>query len=150
MNKSDLIKWFDELLLPKGYKRKGNTWKHSGEYLSKVINLQRSMYGAFYYVNYGFNINGLETKELFLHVFLRVASDNKKEQEYIMNLFDLESDLPVQKRERGIRNILLNVIQQTEQINTKNDLVGFIEKSSLANISWIVKVHLGMDSWGVC
>ena len=31
MSKKEFIQWFNELLLPLGYKRKGNVWELSGK-----------------------------------------------------------------------------------------------------------------------
>ncbi|MCD7940769.1 MAG: DUF4304 domain-containing protein, partial [Bacteroides intestinalis] len=60
MEKKKIIELLNEIFSPLGFKRKGNNWVYNGKELSKIINLQKSNYSNSFYINYGYNINGIE------------------------------------------------------------------------------------------
>jgi hypothetical protein len=130
-SKSILVELLSELLLPIGLKRKGNNWMHRGKELTKIVNLQKSNFSNSYYINYGYIINGLEltTTE---HVSKRLGSSDKKEQTFIMNLLDMESDMADIDRANSLK-ILINrqIVGEMMVTNTKNDLLQGIKKLPL-------------------
>ena len=76
MNKNDLIKLFDEIFLPIGFKRKGNYWLSNGDVLSKMINLQKSSNGNYFFINYGYILKTLPLDNEIMHVYNRFASSD--------------------------------------------------------------------------
>ncbi len=128
MNKKEFIQWFNELLLPLGYKRKGNVWELSGKELLKVIDLQKSMYSSLYYVNYGYIITKLELDGLLSHVNFRLHGKDRQEGDYIMELFDLDSGLDEHRRKEGVKEVLSGIIFQMEKINTESELLEYVIK----------------------
>jgi hypothetical protein len=130
-SKSILVELLSELLLPIGLKRRGNKWMHRGKELTKIVNLQKSNFSNSYYINYGYIINGLEltTTE---HVSKRLGSSDKKEQTFIMNLLDMESDMADIDRANSLK-ILINrqIVGEMMVTNTKNDLLLGIKKLPL-------------------
>ena len=97
MSKKEFIQWFNELLLPLGYKRKGNVWELSGKELLKVIDLQKSMYSSLYYVNYGYIITKLELDGLLSHVNFRLHGKDRQEgdYEYVIKKMPTKNAIPL-------------------------------------------------------
>ena len=54
MEKKDLINILSEMLVPIGFKRKGNYWVVNGDEITKMVNLQKSQYGNSFYINYDY------------------------------------------------------------------------------------------------
>lgn len=51
-----------EVLQPMGFERKGNSWYHTTSEVIQVVNLQKSQYGAQYYVNCALWLRVIEEK----------------------------------------------------------------------------------------
>ena len=96
MEKKILINLLNEICSPLGFKRKGNYWLLNQMELTQIINLQKSIYGNLYYINYGFKINNLNTDNDMMHIWKRLAGANKEEVIELFNALDFsyEMNLP--------------------------------------------------------
>lgn len=59
MDRGELANVTSDVLLPLGFKRKGNYRVVYGSKLDKIVNLQKSQYRNRYYINYGFILNSI-------------------------------------------------------------------------------------------
>ena len=146
MEKTLLIRLLSDIFIPIGFKRKGNNWVYNGEYLSKIINLQRSNYGNSFYINYGFIIKGLELTTTY-HVHDRLASVDKVEQDRITTLLDLDVEMS-----REFRLVELNmlikekIVLKIQSINTVVDLFNALnERLHLNDIPMVVKKYFKLE-----
>lgn len=146
MEKKDLIKLLDEIFIPLGLKRKGNSWVLNSKELSKIINLQKSNYGNAFYINYGYIISGLQLTTA-THVENRLASTDKDEQKRITDLLDLETDIKTDQRVTELKVFISNkIVAQIQSINTETDLLNDLKKRQhLNNIPLVVKKHFNLE-----
>jgi len=131
MEKKDLVKLLDDIFKPLGYTRKGNNWVINSEELVRVVNLQRSNFGQFFYLNYGFIVRKLPltTKT---HVEHRLASADKEEQQKIRDLFDLETKIPSDLRLNELRSLIISkVVERLQSISTEDDLYSDLKKGHI-------------------
>jgi hypothetical protein len=112
MNQKMIESLIDEILLPSGFKKKKATWYRKTTSVLQLLNLQKSQYGAQFFVNLGFvpdgiPVDGMPTpKENKCPIRIRLSSALAAERDEIEALFDLEqtaiSDLD---RDRRIREL---------------------------------------------
>lgn len=143
MVKKDLIACISEVFLPIGFKRKGNNWVRSGKELSKIVNLQKSNFGNNFYINYGYSFPDLE-KEGCMHIYNRLASTTKSEQQEITNLLDLEYQISNEQRFFKLKMLIRNkIIAKFNVVNTKEDIIHELRKRShLNDVTLTVKTYL--------
>lgn len=146
MEKKDLIKLLDEIFVPLGLKRKGNSWVFNGKELSKIINLQKSNYSNAFYINYGYIINGLELTTT-THVGNRLASTDKEEQKRITDLLDFETEIQTDQRLAELKVFITGKIAtQIKSMNTEIDLLNELKKRQhLNDIPLVVKKHFNLE-----
>ncbi|MVN23259.1 DUF4304 domain-containing protein [Mucilaginibacter arboris] len=132
MDKKDLVSIIDKEFKPLGFKRVGNYWKLLGKEIIKIIYLQRSSYSKLYYINYGFNFVNLEYDGVSIHVFHRLGSPDKKENELIQSLLDFENDIDSETRTIQLTDIVRNVLKvELGKINCENDVLKEIEEKPI-------------------
>ncbi len=139
MEKRDIIKLLDEIFIPLGFKRKGNHWVINGDII-KIVSLQKSNWGNFFYINYGYNIKNLEltTKT---HIFKGMGSVDKKEYKHITDLLDLDSNISHSERITNLKtNINNKIVCDFNTVNTEKDILEELkQRSNLNGIPLIVK-----------
>lgn len=147
MEKRDIIIFLDEIFKPIGYKKRGSTWKHESIELEKIIKLQKSKYSDVYYLNYGFIIKGLEINKLEMHVYNRLASLNDIENERIIDLLDLDSNISDEQRKTGLKIFVEDkLLTELTNINTKKELAtSLMNRPHLNDIPLVVKQHLDLE-----
>jgi hypothetical protein len=145
MEKKDLTKLLDEVFIPLGFKRKGNNWVHNGDVLTKILNLQKSNYGNAFYINYGYIIKGLELTTK-MHVYMRLASNDKGENLRITNLLNLESDLDVVERLSDLKRFINDqIVLDFNMTHTEHDIINELkQRPDLNNIPLVVKRYFGL------
>ncbi|WP_291100855.1 MULTISPECIES: DUF4304 domain-containing protein [unclassified Flavobacterium] len=145
MEKKDLVKLIDEKFSTLGFKRKANNWIFNNAELSKVINLQKSNFGNFFYINYGFIILKLELTTT-THFEKRLGSVNKMEQKRITDLLDLSNDLDDNERLLELNKLLSDqIVSDFQKINTEDDLLRELKKlKSLNAVLLIVKKYFNL------
>lgn len=147
MNRVQLIRVFENVLNSVGFQKKGNTWIIKGSEIDKGVNLQKSRFGNYYYVNYGYIIRRISLGDLMFHVSSRLVSDNTICKANIENLLDLDFDMADEKRTIAINELINALLQKhilviDSEISLKNML---IERSHLNNIPIVVKKYFGID-----
>jgi hypothetical protein len=143
MDKKELINLIDNIVTPIGLIRKGNNWRCENDELIKVINLQKSSYGNMFYINYGFDLKGLEYDGTSMHIFRGLsASDNNNAL-----LLDLSNNLGDSYRVSALKLILSTVLaKELSSINSIADIVNFLKSRPNNNdVPLKVKDFLGIS-----
>ena len=146
MEKKKIIELLNEIFFPLGFKRKGNNWVYNGKELSKIINLQKSNYSNSFYINYGYNINGIELTTT-MHIYNRFASVDKEKQKTITNLLDLDCAFPQDQRLMELKKLITSIIiSKMEIVNSEEDILQYLKKRpQLNDIPLIVKKHFHLE-----
>jgi hypothetical protein len=146
MKKKDIIKLLDEIFIPLGFKRKGNYWVSNSDVLCKMVNLQKSNYGNFFYINYGYIIKSIPLDER-MHIYHRLAGTNKEEQKDISDLLDLDAVMGSGQRYEKLKNfILTKIVSRMRAINSEEDILSELKKRShLNDVPLIVKKHFNLS-----
>ncbi len=146
MEKRELIKLLDELFIPIGFTKKGNYWIINGEQLTKLINLQKSNFGNFFYVNYGYVIKSIPLQKLTMHVFNGFGSIDVNENTRIKELLDLGNKISNEDRIEELKQLILyRLLPKIRAINTEADLLNELKRRPhLNDIPLIVKKHFNL------
>lgn len=144
MGKKDLIELLNGIFKPLGFKHKGNIWVQNDTELSKMIKLQKSNFGNYYYINYGFIIKAIELNGLYMHLSYRLGSLDKEEQKEITNLLDFEYEIPKEERISTLRQkIELIILPNILKVNNEEDIKNYLKDPSHAyDIPLSVKKYL--------
>ena len=122
MTNEELKLKIDRALKPLGYKKKGNKWSASKEYLTKIIELQKSGYSNLYYVNYGVNLNKLDYNDVNFHVFNRH-----------INTLDLETKSD-EKLSKLANETIIQITEKLAQLNSVDDVTNYARALPTLNI----------------
>ncbi|HEY8927555.1 MAG TPA: DUF4304 domain-containing protein [Mucilaginibacter sp.] len=142
MKKESLTKSLDEILTPMAFKKKGNIWIAENPILVKVVQLQKSAFADFYYLNFGVKFKTLETKDINMHIFNRLGSQIKNENEEILSLLTISED---DNKELFKKYVNEKIIAYFEELNTEEDVKNSIGKWTSANtIPLVVKRYLNI------
>ena len=142
MDKKDLMKLFDNVLKPRGFKKKGNYWRLDGDELIKIINLQKSQWGNQYYINYGFDFKDLDYDGTAMHIYRRIGSNDKDGN----NILDFEKDLPV-NRIKMVEGLLSDILTIFSTANTVTDIINDLkQREHLNDVTLNVKEFLGIQT----
>ena len=134
MGKRELINLITDIFGPIGFKHKGNYWIHQGIELTKMINIQKSSFGDFFYINYGFIFNNLDKEGVIAHVLERLASSNKEEQKILTNCLDLGYEMLEQDRRNILKEFITKkVLNKIQGINSEVELVEYLKKRPTLN-----------------
>ena len=145
MNKKELIRILSQVFIPSGFRKKGNYWVMTGEEITKMINLQKSKYGNFYYINYGYNINSIPLDKGMMHIYNRVTSFNAEERDRITFLLNLDSSVSDEQREYELKQILERLISNIQSVNSEDSLLNELKnRSHLNDIPLVVKKHFNI------
>jgi len=145
MEKKDLVKLFDEIFTPLGFKRKGNNWVYNGNVLTKMLNLQKSNYSNAFYINYGYIIKGLELTTT-THVENRLASIDKEEQKRITDLLDLENGINFEERISELKKFVSDkIVSDFKNTNTEDDILHNLKnRPHLNDIPLVLKRYFNL------
>ena len=146
MDKKDLINLISDTFCPVGFKHKGNYWMLREIELTKMINLQKSNFGNYFYINYGFILNKLDRDGLVAHVFERLASNDKEEQTNLTNCLNLDYEILEQKRISILKKLMNDkVLKKIQGVSSELELVEYIKKRPQMNdIPLSVKKYLNL------
>ena len=124
MEKDELIGIIDNEFKPQNYKRKGAIWKLTGDRIIKIIQLQRSSYSKLYSVNYGFNFVNLNYDQVSMHIFRRLGSFDKAENERIRSLLDFENAIDDETRKLLLADTMRKILKpELDKINSETDVL---------------------------
>ena len=127
-----------ELLIPNGFKKKGNYWLINGNELTKIVHLQKSQFGNSFYINFGYIINSIPLNGLSMHIFQQVSSLDEKERNRIMELLNLDNDISETVRIDELDHILRSkLVDKMKSINSQDDIRKMTEDFSQAQLNMI-------------
>lgn len=127
-----------ELLIPNGFKKKGNYWLINGNELTKIVHLQKSQFGNSFYINFGYIINSIPLNGLSMHIFQQVSSLDEKERNRIMELLNLDKDISETVRIDELDHILRSkLVDKMKSINSEDDIRKMTEDFSQAQLNMI-------------
>jgi len=146
MEKEELVNILSEILVPTGFKKKGNYWVSNSNEITKMVNLQKSQFGNSFYINYGYILKSIPLEGM-MHIYNRVASKDGEEQQRIIELLDFENDITNGERSKELKKILLKkMLTKLQAVNTEEDLLNELSKrSTLNDIPLIVKKHFCLE-----
>lgn len=146
MEKKEIESILSEMLVPIGFKKKGNYWVINGNVITKIVNLQKSNYGNAFYINYGYILNSIPLGNLMMHVYNRVTSLDVEERNRITFLLDFENDIPDNERTKALKEILQSkLVVKVQAVNTEEDLLAELKKRPhLNDITLAVKQHFNL------
>jgi hypothetical protein len=147
MNKNELIDFLNNIFKPLGFKKKSSNWYYENDELIKKINLQRSQYGNYYYINYGYIIKYLDLDVLDMHIYYGVATSNKDENLRIEGLLNLDNNIPDEIRKVELTDVLNKLLIDISSINTEEDILNKLkERDNLNSIPLVVKRHFNLET----
>ncbi|HXQ35760.1 MAG TPA: DUF4304 domain-containing protein [Anaerolineales bacterium] len=155
MTKDQIVKQLEQSiskeLLPLGFKKQGKTWYHDVDECISLLNLQKSEWGAQFYLNLGVFVKQLDPristpKEHQCHLRLRLSDlvPNKAEFEQYL---DFENEIADEQRIheilKGLRSYAvpwLKAVESLEGIKTT-----ILEGKGSAAVSLRLKTLLGIE-----
>lgn len=145
MEKRDLANILNEVLIPIGFKRKGNYWVINGNEITKIVHLQKSQFGNYFYINYGYILNAIPLDGM-MHIYKRVASLDKNENLRINELLDLKSTISNEDRAKELKKLLFDrLVQNISSVNAEIDLLDELKKRPhLNDIPLVIKKHFNL------
>jgi hypothetical protein len=145
MEKKELASILSEILVPIGFKKKGNYWVVNGTEITKMVNLQKSQFSNSFYINYGYILNAIPLDGM-MHIYNRVASTDKEENLRIDELLNLENNMSDEERASELKEILLEKLaHKISSINTEADVLEYLNKQPhLNNVPLVVKRHFNL------
>ncbi len=146
MEKKDLILLLDHLLIPIGFKRKGNSWVINDVEITKIVNLQKSQYNHSFYINYGYIIKAIPLDGMMMHIYNRLSSSDSFQNERITSLLDLENEISDEERKVDLIDVIKrNMIAQLVKINTEEDMLSNLkQRDQLNDIPLVVKRYFDL------
>jgi hypothetical protein len=145
MEKKGLASVLSEILIPIGFKKKGNHWVLNGAEITKMVNLQKSQFSNSFYINYGYILNTIPLNDLTMHIFEGLGSLDNNENTRIKELLNLENDISDDERADDLRKILLKIlVHKISSVNTEADILKELKKQSHLNIPLVVKRHFDL------
>jgi len=146
MEKKELLNILDGILVPEGFKKKGNSWVINGKEITKIINLQKSQFGNNFYINYGYIINSIPLNNLLMHIFSGLGSLDNDKNKRIKELLNLEEDISDKDRAIELKNILVHkVVEKLNKNETEIDVLQELKlRAQLHNIPLVVKQHFNL------
>jgi len=146
MEKKELVSILNEVLVPIGFKKKGDYWVINGEEITKMVNLQKSQFGNTFYVNYGYILKSIPLNGLMMHVFKGFGSLDKIEQQRITALLDLGNNISNEERAKELKDLLTKkVVLSIQEVSTEEDVSNELKKRShLNDVPLIVKRHFSL------
>ncbi len=147
MTRKDFENLMSELLKPLGFRKKRHKWYLDGEVLNKIVELQKSMYGDMYYINYGYIFKDLEL-DTFVHIFRRLGSSDKDEQKRILRLLNFENNIPDEVRKAELIELIKkNMLRELESVHTAEDVYRLLQEKPFIKkmLPLKVKKYLGVE-----
>lgn len=143
MEKNELSSILSEVLVPIGFKKKGNYWVVDGAEITKMINLQKSQFSNSFYINYGYILNAIPLNGLTMHIFGGLGSLDSNRNARIKELLNLENNIYDEERASDLKKVLLEKLaHKVSSVNTEADVLEELKKQpNLNNIPLVVKRH---------
>jgi hypothetical protein len=145
MDKKKLASILSEVLIPIGFKQKGNYWVSNGYEITKMVNLQKSQFNNSFYINYGYILKSIPLIDM-MHIHNRVTSLNVEERSRMEFLLDLDSNISDGDRTQELKEVLQSkLIIKIQVVNTEDDLLAELKtRPHLNDITLDVKKHFNL------
>jgi len=146
MEKKELANILSEILVPIGFKKKGNYWVVNGAEITKMVNLQKSQFSNSFYINYGYILNAIPLNGLTMHIFGGLGSLDSNENTRIKELLNLENNISDEERASDLKKVLLEkLVHKINLVNTEADVLEELKKQPhLNNVPLVVKRHFNL------
>jgi len=141
-------------LAPRGFRKQRRTWHREAQGVLQVVNLQKSSWGASFYLNLAFVPEGMSVegmprpKEYKCPIRIRLDSAYPDKEALIERLLNLEDvALSDEQRTAGIEKMFHDmVLPFMDRLQTVDDLKRAIEGGTFRNASVILdaRKHLGL------
>ncbi len=142
-------------LAARGFKKKGNTWYREGQGVLQLVNLQKSAWGALFYLNLAFVPEGMSVegmprpKEYKCPIRIRLGSAYPDKDALIEGLLRFE-DVAMSDEQRiaGIEGMFHEmVLPFMDRLQTLDDLKRAIEDGTFdhAWVTFDARKHLGLE-----
>ena len=147
MNKSEIAGLLDEALKPAGFKRKGNYWVDNKGELTRLVNLQKSDFGDFFYINFGYVLKIIPLGMQRMHVYNRLTSIDFNERARIQALLNWENEIRDYERETHLREVLnSNLLPKIQSVNSEDDLLRELKaRPNLNAVPLNVRNYFGLE-----
>ena len=144
MEKVEIVGIITRVLKPIDFRRRGNNWVNEAGEIIKIVNLQKSVFGNRFYINYGFIVRCVPLIGAVMHVFngLENCDDGGLTSNVIL---DLDIEIPDLTRAKRLEAILAKcVVTEMTKVNTERDIKESLEnRLSLNDIPLNVKEYFG-------
>ena len=146
MGKKELTSILNEILVPIGFKNKGDYWVIDGDEITKIINLQKSQFSNSFYINYGYILKSIPLTGLMMHILKVFGSIDKTEQQRITALLDLGNNISNEDRAKELKTHLFEkLVLNIQEVNTEEDVLNELKKRPHLNeIPLVVKKHFSL------
>jgi len=147
MEKTELIKFLHEVFKPLSFKKKNNTWSIDNGVLIKKLELQKSYFGNYYYLNYGIIFKGLDYNDVRTHVYKRLAGATKEENKEINSLLNLDHRFfEIERKDKLQFYINDKIINYFNRMNNEEDVkIDLKDSSFLDMVTVTVRKYLQLD-----
>lgn len=144
MQKKDLVEIINEVFIPLSFKKKGNDWSCDNGIITKVVNLQKSNFGNFFYINYGYILSSIPLGNRYMHIEKRLSSYCNPKK--IIELLDCDINIPKEGRLSELKQLILDEIAlEFNRVHTENDILEEIKKLPSLNIlPLVVRKHFNL------
>lgn len=145
MEKKELARIISEILVPFGFKKKGDYWVVNGDEITKMVNLQKSQFSNCFYINYGYILKSIPLNGLMMHVFKGFGSIDETEQQKIKALLDFGNVISNEDREDELKKLVKKLAHDIQVVNTEEDVLNELKaRPHLNDIPLIVKKHFNL------
>jgi len=154
MDKKTVETLVGKALAARGFKKKGTTWYRQVQDVLQVVNLQKSSWGASFYLNLAFVPEGMSVeglprpKHYKCPIGLRLDSAYPDKEKLIERLLRYEEvEMSDEQRTAGIEKMFREmVLPFMERLQTVDDLKQAIEDGTLnrSALDFAAKKHLGL------
>jgi RNA recognition motif-containing protein len=112
-----------------------------------MVNLQKSNYENFFYINYGYIFKNIPLDNEMMHIYNRVTSPDVEQRNRIKELLDLDSSISDEDRLTELKQQIRDkVVSKMQLINTEEDLLNELKKRPhLNDIPLVVKKHFKLQ-----
>lgn len=147
MEKKELANIISEILIPIGFKKKGNYWVINGDAITKMVNLQKSQFNNSFYINYGYILQSIPLDNEMMHIYNRVTSMDVEERNMLKLLLNLENNISNAERATKLKQLILDkLVTNFQSVNTEEDLLNELKKRpQLNDVPLIVKKHFNLE-----
>lgn len=153
--KNELVKRLErqisEELHPIAFKKQGKTWRHDADECVCLLNLQKSQWGAQFYINLGVFVRRLEPqvanpKEHQCHLRVRLTDlvpDNAEFEQYLNFENEISEEQRIEEIMRSIRNYAVPWLKSVETVDGIRKAVVTGRRTDI--ISLRLKTMLGVE-----